>query len=436
MTKLIDMKFLALTLTLLAGFAAGHVAAVEKEASGGQIISRDIVIQPGDTLRLIAKREFGKSGLAWHLAEFNNLKESSKLIAGETLRIPLFVPSRPEFATVVFAKGDVLRGGSALAVDDKVFLDDTLETGATGFVSLVFASGSVVNLQPNSTAKLVRLHCLPQDNECLIEVRTDAGEISSDVEAREDQPTDFRITTPFASAAVRGTSLDFGATSNTMAVGVTEGEVNLSAAGEQVALTEGFGSVTKAGEPPSPPTPLLPAPVYRFIPTRAAPGDSVSWWALTAVNNYAAAISRDPTGSEVVGQFASANNDITLNDSIEPGDYYIAVRGIDENGLKGNVTSTKLNIAAIDASLPAIDAAIERDGNEFLVSVVNPFENARGYEIQVSYSEDFSDPLSVDISDKGTAIFRLDDTNTIYARARLLLNPTTVSAYGKVASLE
>ncbi|MBX2839802.1 MAG: FecR domain-containing protein [Gammaproteobacteria bacterium] len=408
----------------------------DDQSTAGQIISRDIVVEAGDTLRSIAQREFGKSGLAWHLAEFNGLMESAQLTAGQTLRIPLIVPVRPEFARVAFSKGDVTRDGSELSVDDRIYLNDTLVTGTNGFVSLVFESGSVVNLQPNSAAKLVRLHCLADDDQCLIEVQADVGEISSDVESSDNQSTDFRITTPFASAAVRGTSLDFSANVDKMVVGVTEGEVSLSAEGEQVALPEGFGSVANAGQPPAQPIPLLPGPVYRYIPSRAAPGDPVRWWELTAVNQYAATITRDEQGSEVISTFESDANGIIVSDGIAPGDYFVRVRAIDENGIKGNITSSRISVAAIDASLPSVNTSIERQGNEYVVSVVDPVDIAQGYEIQVSDTETFDDPLSVDISSIGAAVFRLEERDELFARARVLADPRTVSAYGAIASLD
>lgn len=427
--KILPALFCALGLSLASSFPA--VA----QQSGGQIISRDVVVLEGETLQSIAKREFGKGGLAWHLAESNNLKVNAKLVPGDVLRIPLFVPARDEYATIVFSKGTVTRDGEILNVDDKIFLNDTIETDSSGFVSVVFESGSVVNLQPNSTAKLVQLHCLPQDDSCLIEVRSDKGELSSDVESSNDQPTDFRITTPYATAAVRGTTLDFGAVDGKMIVGVTEGRVNLQASGARVPLDAGFGSVTSSGSAPSEPVPLLPPPVYRYIPTRAAAGDSLRWWELTSVGSYAAVISNDSGGNDVVEKFAGAQSTVTVGDNLSPGNYYVAVRGIDDAGIKGFKSSSKFTVAAIDPSLIPVDTTIEREGNEYLVTVVNPYEQARGYEIQVSYSENFEDPLSADISPAGVAIFRLEEQQNIYARARILMDPTTVSGYGKVASL-
>ena len=66
------------------------------------------------------------------------------------------------------------------------------------------------------------------------------------------------------------------------------------------------------------------------------------------------------------------------------------------------------------------------------MQVIEPPESAAGYEIQVSTTEDFSDPLSVDVADEGSALFRLE-SDVIYSRARVLIDPEKVSAFGSVA---
>jgi len=67
-----------------------------------------------------------------------------------------------------------------------------------------------------------------------------------------------------------------------------------------------------------------------------------------------------------------------------------------------------------------------------LVAVIDPPETAPGYEIQVSTTDDFTDPLSVDVTNPGTAIFRLE-SDKIFTRARVLLKPEKVSAFGEIA---
>ncbi len=198
------------------------------------IISRDVVVADGDTLSSIAARELGKAGYAPQLAEFNALVTNAPLIPGNIIRIPIHVPARGEFAQVVFVKGnvtasragdDAVQTGSAqIAIerDMEVLSGDMIKTGSDGYVSIEFSSGSVVNMQPDTEAMLSRLNCLPGDDSCVIEIKTIKGKVTSNVERRDDQPVDFRISTPYASAAVRGTVFDIDA-ADVLRIGVTEG---------------------------------------------------------------------------------------------------------------------------------------------------------------------------------------------------------------------
>lgn len=396
------------------------------------IVTRNVIAEEGDTLRSIARREFGKSGLSAMLADFNAMKESEPVAKGQIIRIPLFTPVERQFATVIFAKGEVSKNSEPLKRDDKVYLNELVKTGRDGFASLQFSSGSVVNLQPLTHAKLEKLNCLETDDSCLIMLNSAQGEMSSDVQRRENQPTEFTINTPYASAAVRGTYFEIATVQTDVLLGVTEGEVVLeSGRNDDLPLDEGFGSVVGANTPPIDPVNLLPAPVYRYIPTRAAKGDRVSWWALSDVEKYQVNISSDESGQQVVANYDETQSILAIDD-IDAGEYFFNVRGIDDLGLKGIKSPTKLTIAAIDESIEPVDTAVSRFGNEFRVKIIDPPETAPGYEIQVSTNADFTDPLSVDVSNPGTAIFRLE-SDKIYSRARVLLDPEKVSEFGETA---
>lgn len=418
-------------LTTLALMICAPFTTASAQTETDTIITRTVVVKYGETLRTIARREFGKSGLSTMLANFNSMREDQKLIAGQVIRIPLFTPVERQFATVIFAKGQVTKNDEQVERDDKIYLHELVVTGDNGFASLEFASGSVVNLQPNTHAKLERLNCLDSDDSCLIMLDSAQGEVSSDVQRRDGQPTEFTIKTPYASAAVRGTMFEMNAQDSKIIVGVTEGEVLLQAETSDVPLDEGFGSVASATAPPLDPVALLPAPVYRYIPTRAARGDTVSWWALSDVNQYLIDLSADETGMDVIAKYNETDGLLAIDD-LDAGEYFMNVRGIDSNGIKGYKAPTKLTVAAIDDSVPPVNTSVSRSGNEFLVSVIDPPETSPGYEIQISRTADFSDPLSVDISNPGTAIFRLE-SDKIYSRARVLIDPSNVSAFGDIS---
>lgn len=423
------------------------------------IISRDVVVVSGDTFRKIAERELGKAGFAQQLAEFNGLVESAPLTSGQIVRIPIHVPARREFAQVIFVKGSVLvertlkkdslvvediRVGAqhsdvssvqmvALKRNSEVYPDDVIDTGQNGFVSIQFSSGSVINLQPDTEAKINRLNCQPTDDSCVIGIETRRGKVTSNVLTRKDQPIDFRITTPYASAAVRGTIFHIQADPDDLVVGVTEGVVDLSstASSDQLALENGFGSVVKAGEAPSAPIALLSSPVFKRIPARMAPGDTISWWPNTQAAQYRAIVSTDAAARDALLATDVTTQEIGFDD-LDVGDYFLTLRAIDENKLRGFKSNSMITIAGIDSNLTTVGTSVSVDGQEYLVQIVNPLPTANGYEIQIADNSEFSDPLSVDIDPSGTAVFRID-SDQVFTRARVLMDPFTVSSFGSIA---
>jgi len=431
-------------------------ASSAQNAIKSTIISRDVVVEDGDTLQSLAQRELGRVGFAPYLAEFNALVLTAPLVAGNIVRIPIHVPARGEFAEVVFVKGDVrtisttqpdnsasgvqvasssgaLPAANALPLvrNAKVLAGDIIITGPDGYVSIAFSTGSVINLQPDTEASLQKLNCLPKDDSCSIEIIAQRGKVTSDVESRDNQPVDFRIKTPYASAAVRGTIFDVDA-GEKLILGVTEGDVDVNAEGTLVSLERGFGSLVEAGQAPSEPIELLPPPIFKRIPVRVALGDSVSWWPYDKARSYRAFLTTDAAGNETLADFNIEANDVGFGDT-QSGVYFLTVRAIDENGLRGFTSNTRVTLADIDPAVTPVETVISRQGQEYLVTVQDPAESALGYEIQISSDNDFRDPLTVDVSEIGAAVFRID-ADQVYARARVLLDPFTVSSFGGIAS--
>lgn len=474
--ELVSKKAIALVLLLsMAGFAnADNTLTASSDLSGHDytIIARDVVVQEGDSLSAIARRELGKAAFAPLLAEYNKLSVSSILQPGDIVRIPIQVPPRGEFAEVVFVKGTVtatrvLSTGTlatrvsapvAGTVNDvmnvtqpnantevitltrnaQVFAGDTIATSSDGYISIAFSSDSVINLQPDTTATLQRLVCLEADDSCVIEIDTERGRVTSDVEARDQQPVEFRINTPYASAAVRGTVFDVDA-ADKLLVGVTEGGVDVSAQGESVELDTGFGLAVKEGEPPGDPVELIPAPVFKRIPARIAEGDTLEWWPFIDAAAYQVMLSTDEAANETLTDFEVPADSaiLALQDTLEApvgsGDYFLTLRAVDSNGLLGFTSNTRISLADIDPDVSPVTTSVVRDGSEFLITVEDRPVDAPGFEIQISSDEEFSDPISVDVNEQGTAVFRLDE-DQVFTRARILLDPFTVSAFGEVSS--
>jgi len=66
------------------------------------------LVQEGDTLKILSKQFYGRGQLSFFLADFNSLEQRTKLIPGDSLKIPIFPKSRraeTEKEKVYFDKG-------------------------------------------------------------------------------------------------------------------------------------------------------------------------------------------------------------------------------------------------------------------------------------------------------------------------------------------
>ena len=401
------------------------------QQSPGTVSSREVLVDRDETLVDIAVRELGSTARAAPLADFNRLPLDTVLQPGQSLRIPIHVPAVDDFALVVFVKGVVELNGQPVERGARVVSGDVLRTGEDGFAALRFTAGATVSLQPATEVTLQRLACRDDGERCSVELATGQGSLDVNIHLPDGQPADVRVTNPFATAAVRGTGFSFAADPGTMRVAVLEGEVLTEALGTQIVLSEGFGSITREGEPPGQPQTLLPAPVLRNVPARSSGDDRLHWWPLDEAVRYRATLSGDSAGVRTLAQREVEGTTLALGD-IAPGELFLRLAAIDGNGLPGLASSTRVVVATIDAALPTPTLSIERQGQAFLVAVDEPPPDAAGFEIQLATDADFEDPLSADVGPTGQAVFRLD-VDAVFARARQLDTPLNVSAFGPTA---
>lgn len=435
-------------------FSAGSHGAADSEFTDSDpddVMSflRDklVIAQRGDTWKSISENEFGTLALWRHIGEYNNFRKQ-RLEESQKVRIPVFVDRPREYARISYTHGsnfqypadreienpvDVGDPSTAmeplsLSRDSKVYIDDVIETGSNGFVSIVFRSGSVINVQPGSRVQLKSLTCLELDDPCVIEVDAIHGEIRSTIERESGKETDFKVRTPFASAAVRGTVFDVNASDKSLAVGVTEGGVRVSGSESDVDLQMGYGSIASPDASPSAPIALLPPPAFTNFSQRVAFGDNVSCWNLPGAEAFEWILSRDTEGIQVLQRSVQQRPVWQLGD-IEAGEYHLQVRALDKHGLKGFAMAEPLRVVEIDKTYGELSVKIEQNQNWISVKIEEPrLEEATGYEIQLSTDPDFEDVISVDVGNAGQASF-LTPPEHLFVRARALLTPDRVSPF-------
>ncbi len=395
---------------------------------------RIVVTVPGDTFPTLGVKVFGSVGMGRLLAEYNGLAFDTVFDVGTEIIIPTHLQSKKNFATVAFVKGGSLLhiAGSDHAVKkietgQRIYTTDVIVTDGSGFVSVSLSNGSVVNVQPDSRAELAELACMPRDTECSFLMDSQQGSVSADVKTREGQSNRFLIKTPYASAAVRGTVFDFDASPNALSVGVTEGQVALSTDDADLPLPTGYGSRTEAGKAPGEPVALLAEPILQAPLSRIGEEDKVAWATLSGAKSYLLAVSQDAQGSQEIYR-EKPEQPVHSFRKLPLGEVYLSIRGVDSNELKGFPVVQKLNIVSVDQNVPrpVLEQIVE--GEKVFVNTIEQTDNV--HELQFSQREDFATVIAVEVPPDGGAQQQLINDQNLYVRGRVIVNETTVGAYG------
>ncbi len=249
---------------LTAGAVAGH-------AQAGDTVAHVVhVVQTGESLYRIAQEQLEDPARWPEVARLNRLARPSKLQPGQRLLLPLaLMKGQASQATVAYVRGGVLADGAALRIGDRIEEAATLTVPSQGFISVTLADGSLLQLQSDSTARLVRLRDLPRETRNTL-IQLDRGRI--DLRVSPQTPgSRFRVKTPLATAGVRGTrfGVTMAADGALTATDVIEGLVAVGAVAAvgaappgaaEAEVSIGQGAVVRPGRalalrplPPAPP---------------------------------------------------------------------------------------------------------------------------------------------------------------------------------------
>ena len=352
-------------------------------------------VQVGDTLVDIAARHLDPS-VAWpRLARLNQLERPRRLKPGSLLRIPLgWLRHDPQRAEVVHLRGDVQRiAGSQstpLALGDRLRPGDRVETGPSASATLRFADGSRLLLTPGSLLRIDQAGQHADSHSVITRVGVQRGSTEIQVDPRAAERRRFEISTPIVNLGVRGTQFRTHAGVDDTRIEVLSGRV---AAGDDVTVDAGFGSVARPGVPVSAPVRLAAAPDLSAVPGRIEQTPLLLEWAAVAgVQGYRAQLwSAGPQGELLLdGRFALP---AAAWPQLPDGHYQLRVRVVDGHGLEGLDARQALQLATqppAPALLQPAPAARERQSAVTLHWAASP--QAVGYRLQVARQADFSAP--------------------------------------------
>src|SRR5690606_26261659 len=196
---------------------------------------------------------------------------------------------------------------------------------------------------------------------------------------------------------VRGTH--FGVTvteSGAVTTDVLEGGVDaapLQGSGV-VRLVAGHGTVATTSSRVARPTRLLEAPDLDAVAAvHQKPLMDFSFAPLSGATGYRVYVARDPEFLEVMANLLLAQPRARVPD-LPDGEYYVAVRGVDGNGIEGRLTQKRIELDArpLPPATLAPDHQAQQAEGEVLLRWATP-ASAVAYEIELAHDAAFESPV-------------------------------------------
>ncbi len=360
-------------------------------------------VKPGDNLWTVTERYLPNITYVKKLQTYNTVAEPHSITPGSILHIPLnWLKSKSSSAHIVVVEGEVvvhdslLKQHKPLVGGEQLNINDEIKTGDNASAVIEFQDGSRVLLQSKTRLILKKLEHYPDANLIETQMYLERGRVKTEVPEKSKGKSVFKIKTPAASTAVRGTILrtETDAVQQNMLVEVIKGSVAVTGSKAEKKVPAGYGIAVAKGQPPGDPVRLLSAPELQ---KPAVLIDRLSamfvWKKLDGAIKYRVQVFNDGETPILVWNKLSDFSQINVPD-LPDGHYTMIVRGIDTKGLEGEEAIHRYTMDArpeppLPAS-PAENASIEAKGLQFGWSAL---DGVSGYHLQLSKQDDFQATL-------------------------------------------
>lgn len=404
-----------LCLIMVAAAGTGAQAAPDVSATPPETTSEkatvNFAVRRGENLDTLARRYLLRASDYRTVQMLNKIADPRRIPIGTWLRIPFaLLKAEPLTARLVAVRGTVSmrRNGQALApeVGAPVLQGTMLETGSDGFVSIALPNGSRTSLPTRTRLRIEHLRRITLTGSIDYDFTVDGGKVEVKAAPLGDNANNrFRIRTPRAIAAVRGTQFRVGFADDTSLEEVLEGTVAASA-GESAAPTSlgaGFGAViTPAGTVT--PEGLLPAPEL-LAPGKVQvdPLVRLAIAPLAQARAYHLQIAKDSSFLALVTEAGNETGQFVLAD-IPNGGLFVRVSAIAQSGLEGMAQTYSMRRV-----LAGLAASASMDADTMRFAWGGQGEGKRLYHFQLGL-DNADRPLLVDeagLADESIALRHL-----------------------------
>lgn len=352
-------------------------------------------VKPGDSLIALATQYFRKTQDYRIVQRLNRITNPRRIPIGTVLQIPHAVLKyRGETAQVAAFRGTARisvagQGARAPALNETINEGTGLATGAASSLSLTVSDGSILTMPSNSVMRIVRLRRLLLTGSLDFEYALDEGSIRSKVAPARNQNDRFRVRTPSAVSAVRGT--DFRTRYDNSAqrsfAELVEGGLDVAIDGDgsensdAASLKPGFGAIV--GTEGLKTEILLAAPnIVEGSGTLRDPQLVFAVDALPGATGYRLQIARDSSFIEIVEDVQGSDPRFTL-DALDDGSYFAKVTAISTSGLEGLPSNVVFR-----RRLNNVTASAGQSDDGFVFRWVAVGSGERRYRLQILQGDD------------------------------------------------
>ncbi len=244
-----SFKFSLLALALLASGQSLAAPATEED-----VVS--YAFKPGESLYVIGSRYFSDAGAYEYVRKYNRIKNPRAIQPGTVIAVPRrYLKTRLLDAQILSFRGDgslELAGKSVKpAIGNKVSEGMILQTAEDGFMTLGLSNGSRITIPSKSRIRVTQMREVLLSGSVNFEFSLDQGRAEATVAPLKNKQDRFRLRTPIAVSAVRGTKfrIAFDSLERPSLTEVTEGGVAVAAGktpAEASLIPAGFGASASA----------------------------------------------------------------------------------------------------------------------------------------------------------------------------------------------
>ena len=360
-------------------------------------------IKAGDTIWDINEELLVDENNVLLLLKKNGISNPRRLQPGTKIAIPIEIVKKHisnGVVTKVNGKVFISNGTSDAILPLKIGMilsaGDRLTTEDKSYVLIVFSDKSSLIIQENSKVTFVAIEFLGKqsDPKINLEINLQQGEVEMEANPTKADDARYRIKTPIASTAVKGTKFYVQSTSKASHMGVLTGSVSVKNNFGEIVLAPGTGTKAEKGKAPIPPVSLLLQPMIKIPASISYLPHTINIPSQEGASKYRIEISNS---ADFIRTFMDdiIENKFSFPNTLPSGEYFVRIRGINRVGIQGKPFLKRINIDLLPEK-PVLTSPPEdmQHVGEITFSWYEAKE-AGNYLFELSRTSEFSDPVYI-----------------------------------------